>query len=78
MKNYRPIGYGEGDFDAWLESKPKSWVYAHEYGWIDLSEAKFLNISKDLYGRDKVSFEYNGQEYKSMVISSNSRPKKQK
>jgi len=78
MKNYRPIGYGEGDFDAWLEEKPKSWVYADEHGWIDLSEAKFLNISEDLYGRDKVSFEYDGQEYKSMVISSNNRPKKQK
>ena len=78
MKNYRPIGYGEGDFDAWLEAKPKSWVYAHEHGWIDLTEAKFLNISEDLYGRDKVSFEYDGQEYESMVVSFNSRPQKQK
>ena len=78
MKNYGPIGYGEGDFDAWLEAKPKSWVYAHEHGWIDLTEAKFLNISEDLYGRDKVSFEYDGQEYESMVISCNSRPQKQK
>ena len=76
MKNYRPIGYGEGDFDAWLEEKPKSWVYADEHGWIDLSEAKFLNISEDLYGRDKVYFEYDGQEYESMVISSYNRPRK--
>jgi hypothetical protein len=76
MKNYRPIGYGEGDFDAWLEDRPKSWVFANENGWIDLEETKFLNISEDLYGRDKVSFEYNGQEYESMLISSNIRPQK--
>ena len=35
MKNYRSIGYGEGDFDAWLESKPKSWVYANKNGWVE-------------------------------------------
>ena len=45
MKNYRPIGYGEGDFDAWLEDRPKSWVFANENGWIDLEATKFLNIS---------------------------------
>jgi hypothetical protein len=76
MKNYRSIGYGEGDFDAWLESKPKSWVYANKNGWVDLAEAKFLNISEDIYGRDKVHFEYDGQEYESMVLSSNSKPEK--
>jgi len=78
MKNTRPIGFGEGDFDAleeWVESKPKSWVFAGEEGWIDLSFAKFLDMSEDIYGRDKVSFEYSGQEFESMVISSHNQPK---
>ena len=74
MKNYRPIGYGEGDYEAWLEERPKSWVYTHDNGWIDLEETKFLNISEDLHGRDRVYFEFNGQEYESMVISSYKKP----
>lgn len=76
MKNYRPIGYGEGDFDAWLDAKPKSWVYADKNGWVDLEETRFINISEDLYGRDKVYFEFDGQEYESMVISSYNKPQK--
>jgi len=74
MKNYRPIGYGEGDYEAWLEDRPKSWVYTHDNGWIDLEETKFLNISEDLHGRDRVYVEFNGQEYESMVISSYKKP----
>ena len=74
MKNYRPIGYGEGDYEARLEDRPKSWVYTHDNGWIDLEETKFLNISEDLHGRDRVYFEFNGQEYESMVISSYKKP----
>ena len=79
MKNSRTIGFGEGDveaFEDWIESKPKSWVYAGEKGWIELSSAKFLDVSEDLYGRDKVSFEYYGQQFESMVISSHNKPNK--
>jgi len=70
-KEYKPIGYGEGDQEAleeWVESKPKIWVFAGDEGWIDLSSAKFLDIAEDVFGRDKITFEYAGQTYESIAV----------
>lgn len=51
----------------------KTWVKAGEYGWINVDDTKFIDISEDEMGRDKYTFEYKGVEYTSNVVSG-SRP----
>ena len=77
MKNHRPIGFGEGDQEAleeWVESKPKTWVFAGDEGWIDLSGAEFLDIAEDMFGRDKITFEYSGQTHESIAVYTENKP----
>ena len=36
---------------------------------IPLNDVEFLNIEEDIHGRDVITFNHNGQEYKSLVIT---------
>ena len=36
--------------------------------WIDASKVELLNISEDLYGRDCMTFIYDGNQYESLVV----------
>lgn len=42
------------------------WVKAKE--WIDIEEVEVTDCSEDVYGRDVVCFEYEGEEYESIVV----------
>lgn len=49
-----------------------SWVKADE--WMDIDDVdEVLDVSEDIYGRDVITFEYNGKEYKSICVQG-SRP----
>lgn len=37
--------------------------------WIDLDKTEFLNISEDIYGRDTITFEYQGDIYESIAVN---------
>lgn len=37
--------------------------------WIDASKVEFLDISEDLYGRDCMTFIYDGNQYESVVVT---------
>ena len=50
----------------------KSWVKAGQHGWISTKEVTFLNIEEGIRG-DEMTFEYFGQEYKS-IVALGSRP----
>ena len=41
--------------------------------WVDLDDTEFLNVSEDLYGRDTITFEYEGDTYESIAVNG-SRP----
>jgi len=34
----------------------------------DKDKMTFINVEEDFYGRDQITFEYNGKEYKSLVV----------
>ena len=48
------------------------WVNAGEHGWINLADAKFLDVEEGLHG-DEYTFEYKGEEYRSVAVTG-SRP----
>ena len=52
----------------------RTWVFAGDEGWIDLSIAKFLDIAEDMFGRDKITFEYAGQTYESIAVYTDNKP----
>lgn len=37
--------------------------------WIDASKVEFLDVSEDLYGRDCMTFIYEGNQYESVVVT---------
>lgn len=49
-----------------------NWVKAGQHGWISTKEVTFLNIEESFQG-DVMSFQYMGQEYKSLIVQG-SRP----
>jgi hypothetical protein len=62
----------EEEFDFALDPRVPH-VYAHPAGSTDtfdvpLRAVKFLDISEDLYGRDVVTFEYDGEVQQSTVF----------
>ena len=52
----------------------RTWVFAGDEGWIDLSVAKFLDIAEDMFGRDKITFEYSGQTHESIAVYTENKP----
>jgi hypothetical protein len=54
--------------------KPMTWVYAGpDNGWVDSDKVEFVDIAEGADGRDEMTFEYEGVEYTSNIISG-SRP----
>jgi len=55
--------------------KNKSWVKAGNE-WIALNKkgVQFQNIEEGFNGRDIVTFEYKGEQYRSFVIISHTKP----
>jgi len=50
-----------------------SWVYVdNQYRWVNVKDTEFLNIEEGFDG-DVMTFEFNGNEYSSKIISG-SRP----
>lgn len=51
----------------------KSWVLAGSYGWIESEKVDFLDIEETPHG-DRMYFYYNGEQFQSRILLSNTRP----
>lgn len=56
-----------------MHERTQSWVMAGHYGWIESEKVDFIDIEETPYG-DRMYFNYNGEEFQSRILLSNSRP----
>ena len=56
--------------ENWYYDEPKRVNYVFVGGdSIPLNDVEFLNIEEDIHGRDVITFNHNGQEHKSLVVT---------